>query len=268
MSANLLVLMRDLEILENRSETNYAKKDYTSYEFYIRQYNDILSSLKGLGHLVSEDKIEYVPDGEKSMYGIIGTQAEIAKHNEVIYKTKSLLYKVQAIHRDMEGEMVVKNAANNIPPELRTYLNAFMQDYQDDMKIAFIMMQFSDTPAHDVIIKTIKETLEKHKIRGLRADDKEYTDDLFSNIRTYMHGADFGIAVFERILEDVFNPNVSLEVGYMQGLGKNVCYLKDSTLQQLQTDLLGKLYKPFDPQRIKSTLPKQLEKWLSDKGII
>ncbi len=83
-----------------------------------------------------------------------------------------------------------------------------------------------------------------------------------------MHGCGFGIAVFERIEKDVFNPNVSLEVGYMLGLKKPVLLLKDQTLPALQTDLAGKLYRPFDPQHPAKTIALQLEQWLEDKGLI
>ncbi|MCX5713215.1 MAG: hypothetical protein NT033_00025 [Candidatus Omnitrophica bacterium] len=85
-------------------------------------------------------------------------------------------------------------------------------------------------------------------MKGLRADDKCYHDDLFPNILTYLWGCSIGIAVFERLEADEFNPNVSLEVGYMRALGKPICLLKDKTLRTLQTDLIGKLYTPFDPQ--------------------
>jgi hypothetical protein len=152
-------------------------------------------------------------------------------------------------------------------PEIAKEIEAFNADYKGKAT-AFIIMQFSRTKAHDKIVKTIKETLAKHNIVGLRADDKEYSDDLFANIKTYMHCCDFGIGVFERIVEDNFNPNVSIEVGYMMGLRKKVALLKDETLKNLPTDLMGKLYKPFDPQDIESTLPEQLEKWMKDKGVI
>ena len=174
---------------------------------------------------------------------------------------------------------VIINARNNhqdnkisdetiMVPELTKFMDAFKRDYPKEQKTAFIIMQFSKTKLHDQIAQTIKDTLKKHNIIGLRADDKEYSDDLFHNIRTYMHCADFGISVFERILDNNFNPNVSLEVGYMMGIGKNVCLLKDQTLTNLQTDLIGKLYKPFDLQDVEDTLPKQLEKWLKDKGLV
>jgi nucleoside 2-deoxyribosyltransferase len=115
-------------------------------------------------------------------------------------------------------------------------------------------------------VTCIRETLKKRGILALRADDKQHMDDFFPNIKTYMHACDFGVAVFDRITEDDFNSNVSLEVGYMLGMGKTVLLLKDKTLKYLQTDLKGKLYKQFDTTDIDNVMPPQIEKWLSDKG--
>lgn len=64
------------------------------------------------------------------------------------------------------------------------------------------------------------------------------------------------------------NPNVSLEVGYMQGLRKPVCLLKDKTQKTLNTDLVGRLYKEFDPQDPKATIRPVLSKWLQDKNLV
>jgi len=152
-------------------------------------------------------------------------------------------------------------------PEIASGVEKFRADYPIGSKTAFVIMQFGATKPHDALVTCIKETLKKYGITALRADDKEYMDDLFPNLKTYMHACNFGIAVFDRITEDDFNPNVSLEVGYMLGMGKNVLLLKDKTLKYLQTDLTGKLYKPFDTSDIENTIPQQIEKWLTDKGL-
>ena len=152
-------------------------------------------------------------------------------------------------------------------PEIAMGLEKFRADHPIGKRTAFIIMQFASTTPHHEVVACIKSTLAKHGVTALRADDKQYMDDLFPNIRTYMHGCDFGVAVFDRITEDDFNPNVSLEVGYMLGMGKNVLLLKDQTLKQLQTDLTGKLYKPFNTTDVEGTLPQQIEKWLADKGL-
>ena len=152
-------------------------------------------------------------------------------------------------------------------PEIASGLEKFRADYPIGIKTAFIIMQFGNTKPHKAIVACIKDTLKNHSITALRADDKEYMDDLFPNIKTYMHACDFGVAVYDRITEDDFNPNVSLEVGYMLGMGKNVLLLKDNTLKSLQTDLTGKLYKPFDTTDIHRTMPQHIEKWLFDRGL-
>lgn len=152
-------------------------------------------------------------------------------------------------------------------PEIASGLEKFRVDYPIGVKTAFIIMQFGNTKPHQEIVNCIKDTLKKHDITALRADDKEYMDDLLPNIKTYMHACDFAVAVYDRITEDDFNPNVSLEVGYMLGMGKNVLLLKDKTLKSLQTDLTGKLYKPFDTTDIGNTMPQHIQKWLSDRGL-
>ena len=101
----------------------------------------------------------------------------------------------------------------------------------------------------------------------VRADDKEYHSHLYFNILTYMHGCGIGIAIFERINSDDFNPNVSLEVGYMLAQGKPVCLMKDKTLKSLQSDLVGTLYRNFDPQDAEKTIENSVDQWLSDREL-
>lgn len=154
-----------------------------------------------------------------------------------------------------------------IPNDILDSYNQFNLDHSGDNLTAFVIMQIKDTGFHREIYEVIKSTCNSLGIRALRADEKEYSEDLFTNVKTYMHACSFGIAVFERISEDDINPNVSLEVGYMLGLGKRVCLLKEKTLQKLQTDLAGKLYRPFDLQNIKITMKGELTKWINDKFI-
>lgn len=154
------------------------------------------------------------------------------------------------------------------PIEINESLERFKRDYPDPTKVAFIMMQFGKTNAHQEIVKAIRKVLISHGIEGVRADDLWYHDDLFSNVMTYMYGCGMGIAVFERIEEDEFNPNVSLEVGYMFALKKPVCLLKDKTQKTLHSDLVSKLYKSFDPQDPINSIPIEISKWLKDKQII
>jgi len=180
---------------------------------------------------------------------------------------------------DLELEKLIENSSINIPfqltdlqpnypLEIHESLIKFFRDYPDINRNAFIMMQFGDTKAHNSILQAIKDVLSKYGINALRADEKEYHEDLFPNVLTYLHGSKFGIAIFERLEKEEFNPNVSFEVGYLRALRRPICLMKDKTLKTLQTDLVGKLYKSFDPQEPEKTIPTELEKWLRDKEII
>jgi len=153
------------------------------------------------------------------------------------------------------------------PSEIAESLDLFREDHPDPSKVAFIMMRFGRTSAHERITSAIKASLKEHGIIALRADDKQYNDDLFPNILTYIFGCRFGIAVFERIEAEDFNPNVSLELGFMMGLKKHVCLLKDKTLKTLHTDLVGKLYRVFDPLNPEEDIQKEVSSWLSDKKL-
>ncbi len=166
-------------------------------------------------------------------------------------------------------EVLRRSTMKSEPPvEIKDSLASFKFDYPDPTKVAFIMMQFGETKAHDKIVKAIRGVLDSYGIIGVKADDKQYHDDLFPNVMTYLHGCGFGIAVFERIEDEEFNPNVSLEVGYMFALRKPICLLKDETLEALHADLIGKLYRDFDPQDPAETIPSKISQWLSDKRIV
>jgi len=173
-------------------------------------------------------------------------------------------------HDFLETEIPPIEAAleSPFPTELAESLKQFRKDHPEPSKCAFIMMRFGTTKAHSEIAQSIRDSLGAHGIKALRADDKDYHDDLFWNILTYIYGCNFGVAVFERIEQEEFNPNISLEVGYMMALRKPVLLLKDRTLKNLNTDLIGKLYKVFDPQDISKSIAPQLQRWLKDKNII
>ncbi len=162
----------------------------------------------------------------------------------------------------------IQHARGALLPEIRDSLERLYNDYPDTDATAFIMMSFKNNKINNQIFSSIKNTLSSIGISALRADEKEYHPDLYYNILTYIHACRFGVAVFDRIEDDYFNPNVSLEVGYMFGMGKPVCLLKDRTLRALQSDLVGRLYRPFAPTEPRRSLPTVLIKWVRDYELL
>ncbi len=153
------------------------------------------------------------------------------------------------------------------PNEIQNSLSEFRKDHPNPNRTAFLIMRFRDKPIYNKIVSELKMIFENNRITLLRADDKEYHSDLFLNLQTYMHGCGIGVAVLDRIQEDDFNPNVSFEIGYMMSLFKPVLLLKDETIKTMQADLMGKLYKSFDPHSLEDTIKHSTQKWIQDKGL-
>lgn len=151
------------------------------------------------------------------------------------------------------------------PIEITDSLARFRQQYPDAARTAFIMMPFHTTAPYPALAAAIKTTLAQHGIAGLRADDHRFHALTYYNILTYLHGCGFGVMVADRIASEQFNPNVALEAGYLLGLGKPLCCLKDQTLPKLFTDLAAQLYTPFDPHAIPHSVAAALTAWLAGR---
>jgi hypothetical protein len=107
----------------------------------------------------------------------------------------------------------VREISEHVPAEIKESFERFKRDHPNPQRVAFLMMRFGRTEAHDRIFAGVRKALGTLGVAVIRADDKEYHEDLFSNVLTYIYGCGFGVAVFERIETEDFNPNVALEVG-------------------------------------------------------
>jgi CheY-like chemotaxis protein len=149
------------------------------------------------------------------------------------------------------------------PVEISESLGEFKVVFSGQ-RTAFIMMSFERSPTHDAISDAIKKSLSRFQIRAMRANDRQFHENLYDNIRTYMYGCDFGVAVIERISHQSINANISFEIGYMKGLKKPVCIMKDKTFTTIQADLLGTLYQEFDTYAVDVSVDKALNDWVGN----
>jgi hypothetical protein len=79
-----------------------------------------------------------------------------------------------------------------------------------------------------------------------------------------METAQYGIAVFEEIDQRDFNPNISLELGYMYALVRRCLLLKDKRKPRLPTDTCGKIYRDFDTYDTDKSVSREVEAWCEE----
>lgn len=183
---------------------------------------------------------------------------------------KSMWIKFEEIRQELlplSNSEIHKIPINAAPEYLQPTVRRLLADFPDYQKNCFLMMSFADTPPHKDVVEFLKQTMGKWGFNLLRADHKTYSDDLLSNIETYIYGCSFGIAIVERYQNDQHNVNVALETGYFMGLQRPVCVLKEKTVGSLQSDLQGRLYVQFNQHNLEA-LESSLYKWLLDKELL
>ncbi|KZF07764.1 hypothetical protein A2J03_22245 [Rhodococcus sp. EPR-157] len=145
---------------------------------------------------------------------------------------------------------------------LDEHLKTFLADHPSYDRNVFVMMRFNNSPQLEEVFKTIKDTLAAKGMNAVRASDRDYTSELWTNVEVYLTGCKYGIAVFEDIDERDFNPNVSLELGYLMGRGKRTLLLKEKRLRTLPADVVHRLYKAFDSYDIPTTVAAEVARWI------
>jgi nucleoside 2-deoxyribosyltransferase len=154
------------------------------------------------------------------------------------------------------------------PEHLSPALERFYEEFPPPKPVGFVIMRFGSTPEHKAVLKALEDVSRAVDVTLIRADHHQYHDDLLENIRVYLHGCSFGIAIFEDADNKGFNPNVSLEVGYLLALGKHVLPLKSSSLSRMPSDLLSKLYISYTPASIDSKTKKEISDWISQRVFV
>lgn len=125
----------------------------------------------------------------------------------------------------------------------------------------FVMMRYRLTAHYKAIEDAIRQSLIRYGLTARLAKDRAFSDDLWENIELYMKYSRFGIAVFEEIDEREFNPNISLELGYMYALGRRCLLLKDKRMPRLPTDTCGKIYRDFDTYDLPTSIINAVCDW-------
>ena len=157
-----------------------------------------------------------------------------------------------------------------VPEHLRRIepsLHRLLRDHPDSERNVFLMMRFRDDPALVAVWEAIRGACVAYGLTVLRADQKEYTSDLLDNVLTYIFGCRSAIAVFDQINYRKFNPNVALEVGFILSQGKPLLLLKDQAIEQMPSDIIGKIYRPFNTYQPEETIPPRVREWLDSYGL-
>lgn len=125
----------------------------------------------------------------------------------------------------------------------------------------FVMMRYRSAGEYRLIEDAIREALAQFGLTARLAKDRALVEDLWRNVELYMLHSRYGVAVFEVIDEHEFNPNISLELGYMYALRRRCLLLKDRRMPRVPTDVGGRIYRDFDALDLPASVSRQVSEW-------
>jgi len=141
----------------------------------------------------------------------------------------------------------------------RSRMEAFIGKYPFDRSV-FIMVPYRKRT--EAVIAAIKESLKVAGFDAIVARDHRITDDLYNPIACLL-SCGRGIAVFDKQDAKVkFNPNVAYELGMMHLLHRPCLILKHESIVALHSDILMKLYVPFQSP---ASAAREVTQWLTSE---
>lgn len=159
--------------------------------------------------------------------------------------------------------MMADGLRTDCPPHLASHMAAFMRDHPDRDRNVFVMMRFVRTQSLVTIWDVIRKVLARHGFNAIRADERDYSDELWTNVELCMTGSRFGIAVLEDIDQRDVDANVCLELGYMVATGRRCLILKERRGPLMPALLAHRLHKQFDALDIECSVVPHLERWIA-----
>lgn len=140
-------------------------------------------------------------------------------------------------------------------------------------KSVFIIMAYDEVT--NPLRQPIRDVCKKFELTARFADERPYSDQMWDNVMCYALCSKYGIALFHQSADKLsngksslysvsYNLNVALELGMMLSWGRPCCLLKDKSLPQLQTDIIGWIYRECDFKE-PSSLEGKIESFFNEK---
>jgi len=90
-----------------------------------------------------------------------------------------------------------------------------------------------------------------------------YHDSIWDNVELHLLGCRQGVAIVEDRYLDELNPNVTMEWGWMRGMGKPVLFLVEGEFSKPRADIGGLIEQSFAWTNPDATVPEAVRAWLA-----
>jgi hypothetical protein len=125
-------------------------------------------------------------------------------------------------------------------------------------QVALLLMRFDDTKVMEALRLAILDAMRRHGYEVVRADDCDYTGELWRNVELCMHCSQLVICVLEDIERRDCDANVMVELGYALGLNLRTLLLVERRLPPLPAVLRHRMMRTFDVHDITDSIERAI----------
>lgn len=129
-----------------------------------------------------------------------------------------------------------------------------------------LLMRFDDTPVMRAIHDGVRVAAARHGRDVVRADDHDYTGELWTNVALCLEHSDLVIAVLDQLERSDCDANVMVELGFALAAGRRCLILVERRLRELPAVLRHRLTYDFDAWDLPDSIDRRVDDWLARNG--
>ena len=142
----------------------------------------------------------------------------------------------------------------------RDLRRAFRADHPRRDRTVFLAMRFEQHPLRNRIHRNVCEVGERLDFDIVRADDRDYSGELWTNVRVCMEESALAIAIYDS--DGVDEPNLAFELGFLIACKTPCLILRERRCAPPPAMLAHRLQFPFEALDVEGTLTPAVEGWL------
>jgi hypothetical protein len=143
----------------------------------------------------------------------------------------------------------------------RDAANAAYRVHHPDPTV-LLLMRFGSSPLLRAIEGGVRDACAPFGREVVRADDRDYTGELWANVALCLHNSDLVVAVLEEIDEPHHDLNVRIELGFALGAGRRCLILVERRRATLPSVLQHRLTRQFSAFDLPGSVRQQVTDWL------
>jgi hypothetical protein len=132
--------------------------------------------------------------------------------------------------------------------------------------VILLLMRFDATSTMQRLREGVLRAGDRYGYDVVRADDRDYTGELWTNVDLCVRNAQLVVAVLEDIERRDCDANVMVELGYALGLSRTCLLLKERRLPHLPAVLGHRITQTFDAHDLPSSVERAVASWLRHLG--